>query len=742
MNFEPLIEGIARIVGATGKVAAKEGDAAARGAGHTRADLERWLGPLKAPEKQVPLIHDYLRGQHAIEEARATGATHVREISVPVWESAQKYLQQKIDADPEVQDALRSIYVGRNTPKDPDVQTVLAKPEKPAAPTQSYEVPKDAPVVPQAKPARDRMVDAAAAKSKQQSWDEFAVAVESQDAPRIDAALERIRVLHEPENPANPTEVPGWQKALDYMASLEQQVQQMQAARVTNDAWTDALSVFREQSRIDSVPLPKHVRNTIDRFNAWADAQKPPTMADRFTQALGVPRSLMSSADLSAPGRQGLLMIARPEYRNNLRTMIESWDESKFLESQAYIRNHPDFPQAQDAGLALTDIHSKLAPREEAFQSVLAERIPFLGPKLVKPSQQAYTTFLNRLRLDVFSNELKAAAAAGVPVQSKEFQRSLAEWINTSTGRGGGKNFNPGVVSSILFSPRLGVSRFQTFNPWYYYKMHPYVRKQAIKSNLAAAAAVYGLVSFAGLMGAKVTWDFRNPDAGKVRIGDTRLDLGGGHYQWLRLYTQLVSGQKMNPDTGKITELGERFGAPTGLDLVTNFIISKEAPIASFVTDWLRGKETSGEKFSIPRGVLQRVVPLSIQDMTEVLRDQGVQGLLYAFPALVGIGVQTYTSKGAPEVVPFAGVKGEVPAEAAQEYAKLIQAADTIAATKAAEKTQNMGPAAARSVLRNFVRAERMRARTEWIKANRDSFVAAKKAGQPRTKLVAPAEQP
>lgn len=749
MNYEPLIKGISELIGATGRIA-EEGRPAVKGErkiprtepGHTPVDVERWLGNLSTPDKQLPLIHDYLRGKHALEEARTTGATHVRDISVPVWENSQAYLQKKLDLDPEAQAALRTMFEGRMTPRDPSVRSVQMKPTSEGTPVQSVEMPEGTPTVPQAKtPTQKPSLDAVARKNQADAWNEFAIATESQDAHRIEAALERIAALHDGENlNLKPGETAPWKKALDYMGALEEQVQQWRMAKLTNEQWSSALHQFREQAKIEDVPLPKAARTTIQRFEAWADAQKPATMEDLASQALGVPRAVMSSADLSAPGRQGLLMISRPEYWDNLKPMVEAWDEGAYLESQAYIRNHPDFDAAQEAGLAIADLHAKLGPREEAFQSNLAERIPVLG-NIVKSSEQAYTTFLNRLRFDVFSNSLKEAAASGIDVSNPEFLKSLGEWINTSTGRGG-RNFNPGVLSTVLFSPRLAVSRFQTFNPWYYYKMNPFVRRQALKANIAAAAFVYGLVSAAALGGAKVTWDFRNSDAGKIRIGDTRLDLGGGHFQFLRLFTQLATQQKVNSETGKVTKLGEKFGSPNGLDLVTNFIIAKEAPVASFVTDWLRGKDMAGEPFKLDDAVISRTVPLAMQDMYDVLKDQGVMGLLYAFPAVVGVGVQTYHTKPSKEVVPFAGVNGIVPPEQAAAYAKQIEEADKRAAVLANAKTKGKGPATAKAVLRNYVKAERMKVRREWIMANRDAYIEAKKKGEPTVPLVAPGGSP
>lgn len=752
MDFEPLIKGISDMIGAVGKIGEEgkleEGKlntgkgAIPGGTAHSPADVERWLGPLSAPEKQVPLVHDYLRGHHALAEATSTGSTEVRGISVPIWQSTQKVLQSRVDADPEVQDALRTMMVGMGTPKDPDVTTVrTTTPSNPTVPVQTMEVPDNTPSAPQAKPTRIRAtVDPVIEKQKKDAWDEFALGVEAQDQGRTNAALERIRTLHDPETVnAKPGETPNWHRALDYMSKLETQVEQWRATGVKNEAWTQLLEQFRTASGIEGVPLPKPARAAVTRFEAWADAQKPPTNMDLFSQALSVPRSVMSSADLSAPGRQGLLMISRPEYWSSLAPMLHGWNEEGYLQSQADIRNHPDFEAAQEAGLALTDLHSKLAPREEAFASNLAERIPVLGP-VVKASEQSYTTFLNRLRFDMFSNTLRQATAAGVDVKDPEFLRSLGEWINTGTGRGG-RGFDPGLLSTVLFSPRLAISRLQTFNPAYYYMMHPFVRQQAIKANLAAAAVIFSLVSVAKMGGARVTWDFRESDAGKIRIGNTRIDLGGGHFQFLRLFTQLATQETMNSETGKVTKLGEKYGAPTGLDLVTRFIIAKEAPIASFITDWLRGKDMGGNKFNLPSAIFSRTVPLAFQDVVDVLKDQGVQSLLYSVPlATFGVGLQSYAPATKTETIPFIGVHGVIPPEKAADYAKAIESADIRATTLANERIAagKMGPAASKIVLRNFIHAEREKVRKEWIIANRDAFIAAKRKGEKTVPLTPP----
>jgi hypothetical protein len=500
--------------------------------------------------------------------------------------------------------------------------------------------------------------------------------------------------------------------------------------------------------------LPPRVRRTVQRVEAWADAMKPASLGETAVQVAGVPRALMSSVDLSAPGRQGLLMVTQPEYWQNLKPMVTMLrDPVAFETAQEAIRNRPTFPLMQEGGLAITGMEGeKLTPREEAFRTNLAEKIPFIG-NLVKASERAYVGFLNGLRADMFDVTLQRAKDAGAflgdeGAGDQKFLKDLAEWINTSTGRGGGK-FDPGVISTILFSPRLAISRIQTFNPQYYWKLSPMVRQAALKANLSAAAAVVSLTSLAGLAGAKVMWDFRSPDAGKIRIGDTRIDLGGGHMQFLRFIVQMITAQKLNADTGRVTTLGVgRAYNQSRKDLLVDFVMSKEAPVASLVTDVLRGHDFGNKPLVWWKELGTRLVPLAIQDAYSVIQTMGPVGVFVMPAAFVGLGVQSYSST--PKVkIPFLGVNGVVPPEQAAAFDKLMVKAESDGLAKAMELPGwgHMSLDTQKKVQGRLIEAERDKARAVWIKTNAAQYAKAvkeKKMGSGATEfpLTAPPEAP
>jgi hypothetical protein len=305
--------------------------------------------------------------------------------------------------------------------------------------------------------------------------------------------------------------------------------------------------------------------------------------------------------------------------------------------------------------LSLTELGSEVGKREEQFASDLAERIPVAG-RGVRMSGRAYTGFLDKTRADVFDHLIGRAQEQGINVQDQKFLHDLGRFVNSATGRGPLGNLQGAApaLNAVFFSPRLLASRLDLiFSPVTYAKADPFVRKEAIKSMVqlaGTASTLLALISQAP--GVKVVLDPRNPDWGKIRIGNTRLDIGGGFQQPLRLFAQLATGVAISSTTGKklnLTTTG--FGKPNRLDLFLRFFEGKESPIASFVTDWARNSNQVGQKFSLKSEVTQRLIPLLAQDSYDLYNAHhgGMNGLAAAFfgygVGSVGFGLQTYGPK-------------------------------------------------------------------------------------------------
>lgn len=357
-------------------------------------------------------------------------------------------------------------------------------------------------------------------------------------------------------------------------------------------------------------------------------------------QVINVPRAIMASVDLSAPLRQGIFLIGRPKrFISAFGNMFRyAFSEKAYLGLEQNIKSRKTYESMRRAKLALTELGSELTSREEAIMSNLPERIPFLG-KVFRGSNRAYTGFLNKLRADVFDDIIKKSEKL-----SDEELKSIGKYVNAATGRGNLGELQRAQVlfNSIFFSPRLIASRINLLNPYFYITLSPVARREALKDGAKFAAITGTILALSKMGGAEVGVDPRSADFGKIKIGNTRIDIMGGFQQPIKLVAQLISGEIISSTTGRTITLGEGYKPLTRKDILLRFFENKESPIASFITGLLTNTTFTGEEFDVPSEVINRFIPMVIQDMYDLFQEKGAENLWMALPSIFGAGVQTY----------------------------------------------------------------------------------------------------
>jgi len=367
-------------------------------------------------------------------------------------------------------------------------------------------------------------------------------------------------------------------------------------------------------------------------------------------KTLNTPRTIMTSFDLSAGMRQGYLMTSQPGYWRAWGDMVKAAGSEQFAKDAAQvIKDDHLYDVMRESGVYFQGPEFK-AP-SETFAGSWVDEAPG-----IKHSQQAYDTFINQTRANVFRDFYQTTAKNGVDVADPQFRRSLAHWVNTGTGRGNlaflGRDAN--LLNSLAFSPRLAWSRFETFNPLYYASLHPTVRVAALAANgstIGATMGLLGIIAGSGL--AEVKWDPRSSDFAKIRVGNTRIDVLGGHQQLGRLFAQVISGKVISSTTGREIDLngnndknGFTRGTMTRADILARFLEAKAAPLASLGLAILRGKDFLGRPISVENEVMTRLTPMPIQDIADAAKDGGWGRVALAAPAAtIGLGVQTYSAQ-------------------------------------------------------------------------------------------------
>lgn len=398
---------------------------------------------------------------------------------------------------------------------------------------------------------------------------------------------------------------------------------------------------------------------------------------DAAGNLLNVPRSLMSSFDLSAPFRQGLFLAGRKEFWSAFKDMFKAFGSEKFFKGlMDDINARPTRDLMDEAGLYLADPNHSLNEREEQFMSNWAEKIPLIG-KGVRASDRAYTGFLNKVRADVFDSIVHSAEQSGNDLKADpKALKDLGGFINNATGRGNlGKTMRTAgpMLNAMFFSPRLIASRVTLLNPTYYARLSPVVRQEAVRSLLHTSSIALTVLGLAAEAGLNVEKDPRSSDFGKVAVGNTHYDILGGFGQYITLGARLLTDSTKSH--GTVQPLGQGYGKPTALDVLTRFGESKLSPVAGFIADYLRGKTYTGEPFSVRSEAANLFTPLFLQDAAAVMKENGVaKGAAMSVPGLFGVGMNNYSGiPPAPTSIKVNHQDVPLNDDARAQYQKMVQ---------------------------------------------------------------------
>lgn len=374
-------------------------------------------------------------------------------------------------------------------------------------------------------------------------------------------------------------------------------------------------------------------------------------------ESVNAMRAVLTSADLSAVLRQGKFVVAAHPVRGakSIPAMLRAFasDRAAF-EVEREIAARDNYPLYRASGLYLAEHGALLSKMEEAYMSRWATQLPGVG-RLVKASERAYTTFLNKLRADSF-DAMKAALGRGGEVTMPE-ARILSNFINVATGRGTalfGEKAATGL-NTWFFAPRYVASRFQMLmgQPLLY-------GIQSGKAGFAEGmrarklvAAEYGRIVLGmsayyalGLMaGATIETDPRSTDFLKLKWGNTRIDPTAGLAQITVLLTRLIGGETKTAK-GKVQPIrGPKvpYGGETTLDVLARFGRFKLAPAPGLALNLATQTTALGDPLTPEDVVLQTVVPISFGDIWKSIEEQGVEGgLPLAVLSIFGEGVQNY----------------------------------------------------------------------------------------------------
>jgi len=424
----------------------------------------------------------------------------------------------------------------------------------------------------------------------------------------------------------------------------------------------DELAKFNEQMRtgefeIKSKPQPKklppdlekkqielkvarrNIRQTIDEMQPWTGRRV-------FGEAVNTARTLKATADFSGTLRQGLVLsIRRPITATTTfgKAFKAFFNSHKAEQIDNAIRSSENYYLYEKSGLQLTELSGKPTMKEEMFGANVIEKIPVLG-HIIKASNRHMTTTLNLLRTASFDQFLTK-----YPNATHAELRAIANWINVATGRGdlGKASTFANELSLGIFAPRFAVSRIQTpfmvFKHW----KNPRVRAEIAKDMVALVSFGGTCLTLGHMAGFEVGLNPRNADFGKIKIGNTRVDIWGGFIQPARVITRL--GMAATDRVG-LTGEGLRDYQKTfdPFNLFFQFASYKAAPSFSIPRELLTGKTAVYEPTTPTETAVRAIMPMVYEDIYEAYKEAGAPRALWSGGLnFLGVSTNTYQNKKA-----------------------------------------------------------------------------------------------
>jgi hypothetical protein len=406
------------------------------------------------------------------------------------------------------------------------------------------------------------------------------------------------------------------------------ELEKVNAGGVLDDLWQGDVALTPSELRLMGRLLGEDFVDAV-----LVQAGKVGPSAGEWADALlNASRVQQTAQDLSAPLRQGRFFLAtRPQetVMAAKRMVTSAWSDDAARALDKELALHPMRRLADEAGVYLPDVSGRfgrLSEQEEVFLNNL------LGPleKITAPSQRGYNAFLATERMEVFSQMATDLMKRGI--DTPDNLKLIGDFVNAGTGRGRlptGTEMNK-WLGRIFYAPRLTSSRPDLLvllgealagrrgagaRNFLVREMGKdfggYVGSQLLPLTLLKMATGGAR---AGRADVSVEFDPRSTDFGKVRVGDTRVDLWGGAQPLIRSIAQAVTGERKDA-TGRVVDADV-------LKTLANYGRSRLAPTPGLAVDLAVGKNVVGEERGLNQWeniLFEQYSPLFFQGVAEGL---------------------------------------------------------------------------------------------------------------------------
>lgn len=386
-----------------------------------------------------------------------------------------------------------------------------------------------------------------------------------------------------------------------------------------------------ERKQIELARKRKEIRQMIADAAPWGTRRV-------LKEIAAVTVAMKATADISFTMRQmGWQVFSHPIRTSKafipaLEAFFSEYKTDQI--NNALLRSENAFLYEQ-SGLAILDASSPDAQqRSEVYRRNVIERTKIFGAQnpfsiIMQAAGRHAVAVGNLIRTSAFDHFMEKN-----PNATQLEMRAMADYINVSTGIGnlGRAGAIAEELQLIFFSPKFAASRVQT--PWAlkkYWEL-PRVRKQ-IARDMAGVISTGGMIlMLAKLAGFEVSlFDPDDPDWGKIRIGNIRIDIWEGFQQPARVVARLAiapfkADVEFNP-----------------LEILGRFAAFKLSPVVTVPVELIRGETAVGEERTVIETLIRTTMPMVLEDIEDAWKEEGVIGGIGVGALVIpGVSVSTY----------------------------------------------------------------------------------------------------
>lgn len=423
----------------------------------------------------------------------------------------------------------------------------------------------------------------------------------------------------------------------DYVAKLKHDA--------SKKTWTDIKEEFKQtpvqntvKALLNVVNISKAIRGAWDLSYNLRQGVKAYYTSDIPDLITALPRFLREKGGMNVPrfltGRE--VTDGVPRFIGS-RTLAKSLEVFvKTLGGKDVVRAMKIYQRSDPMFDLIKRTKADIVSIEEAHPADMTwiDHLPGVG-RAYRASENGYVLASHFARFELTKLHLQIAKAAGTDFEGKEGDRQLeaiGKLVNSLTARGkiGNKNNAPGWVNALMWAPKMlkgnvDVLLAHSTDPSMY---DTYAIKAARLDLLKVIAGQALILAIAKAIDPdSVELDYRSPDAGKIKIGDTRHDISGGMdtiriagvrllLAMLEPVTGIPAVKSSSGETHFVTKGDWREG---GMSIIWDFLVNKSTPAGTIIQNHLKGFDRQGDKVSLLGDLRDLFAPLPATTAQELL---------------------------------------------------------------------------------------------------------------------------